>query len=484
MDTEVTGRDMLPGALDDSPHEECGVFGVFGTTEASSMTYCGLIALQHRGQESAGIAVADGNRIRLKKGMGLVSEVFAPAEMHSLAGHIAVGHVRYSTTGTSMASNAQPLLVRHRLGQLAIAHNGNLTNAYDLRKQFEEEGSIFQTTGDTEVIAHLVAKSRGRSFEDSVVDALRRVEGAYALIAMSADTLVGARDPFGIRPLSLGRLNGMWVLASETCALDAMGAEHVRDVEPGEVVFVDHDGLRSVQAKEKQGDALCIFEYIYFARPDSDLEGLNVHAVRKDLGRRLARLFPVEADLVTGVPDSSVSAASGFAEEARIPYEMGLVKNRYIGRTFIQPTQSSREFDVKLKLNPLRRVIKGKRVVLVDDSIVRGTTMRHIVNLLRDAGAMEVHVRISSPPYRSPCHYGIDTSSPKELIASTKEVEHIRQHIGADTLHYLPLEQLLEAVGSGAAGHCLACFTGQYPVRVPAGTAKYLFEEGGDDGAR
>jgi amidophosphoribosyltransferase len=469
---------------DDRPREECGVFGIFGSAEAWRMTYCGLMALQHRGQESAGIAVADGSRIRLKKGMGLVSDVFSPAETQSFSGHIALGHVRYSTTGTSMLSNAQPLLVKHRLGQLALAHNGNLTNAYERRRQLEEEGSIFQTTSDTEVIAHLVAKSRCRSFEDSVVDALRRVEGAYALVAMSGDTLVGARDPFGIRPLSLGRLNGMWVLASETCALDAMGAEHLRDIEPGEVVFVDQNGLRSVQATEKQGNALCIFEYIYFARPDSDLEGLNVHAVRKDLGRRLARLFPVEADLVTGVPDSSVSAASGFAEEARTPYEMGLVKNRYIGRTFIQPAQATREFDVKLKLNPLKRVIKGKRVVLVDDSIVRGTTMRHIVHLLRDAGAAEVHVRISSPPYRSSCHYGIDTSSSRELIASTKEVEHIRKHIEADTLHYLPIEQLLEAVGSATVGHCLACFTGQYPVRVPEGTVKNVFEGSGDDGSR
>ena len=478
--TEFTSRGPVEAGLaGDKPREECGVFGVFGDRDAAGMTYCGLMALQHRGQESAGIAVGDGERVRVRKGMGLVSEVFEVEQVKTLRGHIAVGHVRYSTTGTSLLANAQPLLIKYRLGRLALAHNGNLTNAAGLRHDLEEQGSIFQTTADTEVIAHLVARASGHGFEESVVTALGSITGAFALVMMSQDTLVGARDAYGIRPLSIGKVGSAYILASETCAIDAVGGEHIRDVEPGEAVFIDRSGMRSLQALERKGDALCVFEYIYFARPDSDLRDLNVHAVRKELGRRLARAYPVEADLVTGVPDSSVSAASGYAEEARIPYEMGLVKNRYIGRTFIQPSQSMREFDVKLKLNPLRRVLSQKRVVLVDDSIVRGTTSKYIVQLLRDAGAAEVHLRISSPPYRSSCYYGIDTSATKELIASAKSVEQVREYVGADTLGYLPVKELLDTVGRSAAGHCLACFTGEYPVPVPEGTCKYLFEEGG-----
>jgi amidophosphoribosyltransferase len=393
-----------------------------------------------------------------------------------------VGHVRYSTTGTTLLANAQPLHVRYRLGHFVVAHNGNLTNAQELRVALEEEGSIFQTTIDTEVIAHLVARAAGHGFEESVREALGKTRGAFALVASSADTLVGARDPWGIRPLSIGRVGDAYLLASETCAIDSVGGEYIRDVDPGEVVFIGKEGIKSVRYAEQKGDSLCVFEYIYFARPDSDLRDLNVHAVRKELGRRLARVLPVEADLVTGVPDSSLSAATGYAEEASVAYEMGLVKNRYIGRTFIQPSQSVREFGVRLKLNPLKRVLDGKRVVLVDDSIVRGTTSKYIVQLLRDAGAKEVHLRISSPPYRSSCYYGIDTSHTEELIANQMEVEEIRQYVGADTLAYLPVQELLNVVGMKRANHCLACFTGEYPVEVPTGTKKFLFEEGAQNG--
>jgi len=468
--------------IGDRPEEACGVFGVYGSEEAVDMTYFGLFALQHRGQESAGIAVSCGERIRLKKGMGLVSEVFGPNDLANMSGRMAIGHVRYSTTGTTLLANAQPLLVRYRLGQLALGHNGNLVNAFSLRKELEEEGSIFQTTMDTEVIAHLIARSsRGGDFEGCVLDALSKVRGGFAIVAMNSHMLVGARDVRGIRPLSLGRLRDGYVLASETCAIDAVGGEYVRDIRPGEAVFIDADGVRSVQFREPEEESLCVFEYIYFARPDSDMRDLNVHAVRKELGRRLAHALPVEADLVTGVPDSSISAATGYAEEADIPYEMGLVKNRYIGRTFIQPQQTAREFAVRLKLNPLKRVLQGKRVVLVDDSIVRGTTSKYIVNLLREAGAREVHLRISSPPYRSSCYYGIDTSSQEELIAAGKEVEEIRQYVGADTLAYLSLEDLLDVVGSQKR-HCLACFTGDYLEKVPEGTKKSMFEEASWDG--
>lgn len=473
---------MQPEIEDDHPHDECGVFGIHDHPDAGQVAFSGLFALQHRGQESAGIAVADGKRVRSYKGMGLASEVFTPERLKPLTGRISVGHVRYSTTGTSLLANAQPLVFRYRLGQLALAHNGNLVNAADVRQQLEEEGSIFQTTSDTEVIAHLIARASGHGIEESFVEALKKISGAYALVAVSQNMLIGARDPMGIRPLSLGKVGDAYILSSETCGIDSVGGHYIRDINPGEAVFIDKNGIRSVQAVEAKGNALCVFEYIYFARPDSDFRDLNVHAVRKELGRRLARAYPVDADLVTGVPDSSISAASGYAEEAGIPYELGLVKNRYIGRTFIQPNQTMREISVRLKLNPLKRVLDGKRVVLVDDSIVRGTTSKHIVNLLREAGAKEVHLRISSPPYTSSCHYGIDTSARDELIASSKQVEEIREYIGADSLGYLPLEELLDVVGQGKSNHCLACFTGEYPVSVPEGTKKMLFEESDNNG--
>lgn len=459
------------------PHElreECGVFGVFGCEEAAVITKHGLLALQHRGQESAGIASSDGQRLYAHKGMGLVSEVFSGGRELQLPGRSAIGHVRYSTTGASNISNAQPLVVRYCGGELAIAHNGNLVNAAAIRRQLEAQGSIFQTTMDTEVIAHLIAREGSVEFMDALRVCLSRVKGAYALVFLQPSRIVAVRDPHGIRPLSVGRLGEGWVVASESCAFDAVGAEFLRDVSPGEAVILDNHGMRSVQLLPGNQARLCSFEYIYFARPDSDLEGINVHSARKRMGRALARDYPVEADLVVGVPDSSISAASGYAEEARIPYEMGLVKNRYIGRTFIQPDQRLREASVRLKLNPLRRVIEGKRVVLVDDSIVRGTTMKRIVALLREAGAREVHVRVGSPPYRFPCYYGIDTSAEGELVASRMSVEEIRRAVNADSLYYLSEEALASAIGRQHL--CTACFNGVYPVPIEGAGGKFALE--------
>ncbi len=456
--------------------EQCGVFGIFGHPDAAALTYYGLYALQHRGQESAGIATANKGRIYVHKGMGLVSEVFNGRAAKDLPGDRAVGHVRYSTTGSSSVTNAQPLVVAFRQGELALVHNGNLTNAASLREDFEEEGSIFQTTTDTEVIPHLMARSGFRDLESSLVAALQTIKGAYALVFLTPETLAAARDPLGIRPLSLGRLGDAWVTASETCALDAVGAEYVRDVAPGEIVLIDEKGLRSLRFASEERTALCVFEFIYLARPDSDLMGANVHLVRKELGRLLAREHRAPGDVVIGVPDSSISAASGFAEETGIPYEMGLIKNRYVGRTFIQPTQQSRAAGVRLKYNPVKRVVAGKRVVLVDDSIVRGTTLRYLVQLLRDAGAREVHVRISSPPYRNPCYYGIDTSSKGELVAATRDVEQVREHIGADSLAYLSLDALAQAIGCRVDDFCAACFTGRYAVPPEEGAGKFALE--------
>ncbi|MDA8065266.1 MAG: amidophosphoribosyltransferase [Thermaerobacter sp.] len=457
-----------------SLREECGVAGVWDHPGAGGQVINSLYALQHRGQESAGLAVTDGRQVRGHKGMGLVAEVFSRDRFRELAGAAAIGHVRYSTTGASLLTNAQPLVVRYHRGGLALAHNGNLVNARRLRERLEEEGSIFQTTSDTEVVAHLIARAGDRDLPEAAGWALEQVEGAYALLMLSEDRLLAARDPAGIRPLSIGRLGDTVVFASETCALDALGAVFWRDVAPGEMVVAGREGLVSYRVFPPRPTNLCAFEFIYFARPDSDLDGMNVHAVRKELGRALFQEAPVEADLVTGVPDSSISAAAGYAEAAGIPYELGLVKNRYIGRTFIQPGQDKRSQGVRLKLNALRKVLEGRRVVLVDDSIVRGTTSRHIVQLLRDSGAREVHLRISSPPYRYPCFYGIDTSATSELVAAGRQVEDIRQLVGADSLAFLSSAGLLEVIGTD---RCMACFTGEYPVRIPAGTGKHSLEE-------
>lgn len=462
----------LRGRFRQKPRDECGVFGIYGDEEAASLTVIGLYALQHRGQESAGLAVTDGKSLKAHKALGLVADVFpagAPAEAD--AGHAAVGHVRYSAAGDP--GGTQPLVVRMHPGPVALAHNGNLVNAPEMRDKLERDGSIFQTSLDTEVLAHLMAKRWRDGVEEALDGSLNELRGGYALVVLTKDCIIGARDPNGIRPLSLGKRNGAWILASETCAFDAVGAEFVREVDPGELVIIDREGMRSRRFAPEAAPALCAFEYIYFARPDSELRRLNVHAVRKHLGRRLARDYPVDADLVAGVPDSSLSAASGFAEEAGIPYEMGLVKNRYIGRTFIRPSQAARDLGVKLKINPLRRVLEGRRVVLVDDSIVRGTTCRRIVGLLREAGAREVHMRISSPPYGFSCHYGIDTSTRSELIAARYSCGQIEKMVGADSLRYLDTRALVECLGGGSGndpdGLCLACFTGDYPVEVPGG---------------
>jgi len=473
---------------DKGPMDECGVVGIFGLPDASRVAYHALIALQHRGQESAGIVTSDGKDLKTYKGMGLVSDVFSnPAHLERLDGHMAIGHVRYSTTGSSNLGNAQPILVNSRRGGLALAHNGNLVDADPIRAQLEDEGAIFSTTVDTEVLAHLIVRARKESLEEGVAHALSQVHGGYALLIMAKDKLIGIRDPHGIRPLQLGKLGGAWVLASESCAFDTIGADFVREIAPGEMVTITGEGqLRSQTAVKAAGQSRpCMFEFIYFARPDSQLEGVNMHAVRKAMGRELAREAPAEADIVIGVPDSSISAATGYAEASGIPYEVGLIKNRYIARTFILPSQVKRETALKLKLNPLRKVIEGKRVVLVDDSIVRGTTSKHLVTLLREAGAREVHMRISSPPYVNACHYGIDTSRSKELAAKGRSIEQIRDMVGADSLYYLSTEGMVKAVGvptDAGRGFCLACFNADYPVPILENVDKYSLEGApGDD---
>ncbi|MBP8613773.1 MAG: amidophosphoribosyltransferase [Firmicutes bacterium] len=458
------------GALSENEiSEKCGVFAVVGHPNASLVCYYGLYALQHRGQESAGIAVSDGSRIHTEKGTGLVSEVFAKEDILGMVGSTALGHVRYSTAGEGGIEDSQPITVKMWQGQMSFAHNGNLVNARKLRAELERDGSIFQTTSDCEVIPHLMARSKETNPFKALTGILPHIKGAYSLCILTPNGVIAAKDPNGFRPLCLGFLDGAYIVCSETCALDAVGAEFIRELDPGEAIFIDSSTLRVESYRRDLSEikpSLCAFEFIYFARPDSDIYGLNVHAARKALGRKLAEKDVCSADLVTGIPDSSISAATGYAEQAKIPYEIGLVKNRYIGRTFITPGQSVREIGVKIKLNPLKRVICGKRVVMVDDSIVRGTTSKYIVNLFRAAGATEVHVRISSPPYRFPCYYGIDTSSKGELIAANRKEEEIRVAIGADTLRFLELQDLEDVLGAKVGNLCTACFTGQYPVFV------------------
>jgi len=456
--------------------EYCGLFGISGHEKAAWLTYLGLYSLQHRGQESAGIAVARNGNIALMKEMGLVSDVFKTGDLEELGGGMSLGHVRYSTTGSSRLVNAQPFMVRYSRGTIAIAHNGNLVNARELRSRLEGFGAIFQTTMDSEVIVHLIAKPTYQDLEHSLIRSLEQVEGSYALILLTPDTLVGARDPRGFRPLSLGSYEGAYVLASETCALDLIGAEFVRDVEPGEIVFLNGGEMRSVKPFPAQRPAVCIFEYIYFARPDSRLFGHNVHQVRKELGRQLAREHYVDADMVIAVPDSGNSAAMGYAEESGILYEMGLVRNHYIGRTFIDPSPEHRDLMVRIKINPIREVLQGKRVVLVDDSIVRATTSRKRVDTLRAAGAREIHMRISSPPITHSCYYGIDTPSREELIAAWKTPVEIAKSIGADSLGYLSVEGLLKAAPPPAENYCTACFTGRYITETCEETCKACFE--------
>lgn len=454
----------------DKLKEECGIFGVFGHAESAQLCYYGLHALQHRGQESAGICTVSGGGLAYHRGMGLVKEVFTPEVMKDLPGQVAIAHVRYSTSGESKLANAQPLVFKYREGELAIAANGNIVNAGEIRRALERQGSIFQTTSDTEVLAHLIARSAHDDIVEAVKDALNQLVGGFAFLILTRDKMIGALDPHGLRPFVMGKLGNAIVFASETCAFDAIGAEWTRDVAPGELIVLDASGLHTERYAPERRRAICSMEFIYFARPDSDIDEINVHAARKRMGQRLAMEAFVDADVVTGVPDSSISAAIGYAEQTGIPYELGLIKNRYIGRTFIQPSQELREQGVKMKLSAVRKVVEGKRVVMIDDSIVRGTTSLRIVNLLRDAGAKEVHVRISSPPYMNPCFYGIDTPSKKELIASSHSVEEIRRRIGADSLHFLSKEGLLEAIGRTAAeynrGMCSACFDDDYPTGV------------------
>ncbi|MGF9908836.1 amidophosphoribosyltransferase [Brevibacillus porteri] len=461
---------MFDRLIWDKLNEECGVFGIYNHKEASQLTYLGLHALQHRGQESAGICASDGEKWYKHRGMGLVSEAFGKGDLEKFSGHIAIGHTRYTTAGSSKIENAQPLFFRYAQGSMAVAHNGNLVNAAVLRKELEAKGSIFQTTSDTEVIAHLIARSESKDLPGAVKDALQYIKGAYALLVMNEKQLVIALDPNGLRPLSLGRLGDAITVASETCAFDIIGAQYWRDVQPGELIVIDKDGITESKFTETTQRSICTFEYIYFARPDSDIDGINVHMARKRLGKQLALESAIDADVVTGVPDSSISAAIGFAEATGIPYEIGLIKNRYVGRTFIQPSQELRERAVYLKLSAVRKVVEGKRVVMIDDSIVRGTTSNRIVRMLREAGAKEVHVRISSPPVMNSCFYGIDTSSREELIAATKSVEEIRQIIEADSLSFLSIEGMIDAIGRTDSapnrGHCLACFNGEYPTEI------------------
>lgn len=452
-------------------NEECGVFGIWGHPDAAQLSYYGLHALQHRGQEGAGIVVTDGHSLRAVKGEGLVNDVFNEANISAAKGNSAIAHVRYTTAGGGGIENVQPLLFRSSTGTLAIAHNGNLVNANHLKQHLERSGSIFQSTSDTEVVVHLIKKSKKPGFREQVKESLSLLKGAFSFLILTKEGMMVARDRNGLRPLSLGKLGDAYVVASETCAFDLIGAEFVREVEPGELLIITDNGIEEDRFVQMEKRAMCAMEYVYFARPDSNIDEINIHAARKRMGKQLAKeCFGIEADVVTGVPDSSISAAIGFAEESGIPYELGLIKNRYTGRTFIQPTQELRERGVKMKLSPVVQVVKGKRVIMVDDSIVRGTTSRRIVNMLKEAGATEVHVLISSPPMKNPCFYGIDTSTSEELIASNMSVEEMREAIGADTLTFLSADGLVEATARAfddeTRGLCMACFTGDYPTEI------------------
>jgi amidophosphoribosyltransferase len=461
----------------DRPREKCGIFGIYGHPDAARLTYFGLYALQHRGQESCGIVSGDGCRVRQQRGLGLVSEVFNPQVLEQLPGHLAIGHVRYSTTGSTLLVNAQPFVVQHGGHSLAVGHNGTLTNAREIRRSLEQGGSIFQSTMDTEVIVHLMARHRGADTVESLINALDHLKGSYSLVLATADKVIAARDPHGFRPLSLGQLNGAWVAASETCALDLVQADYWRDVEPGEIVVLDANGLHSHKPFPPEHPRHCIFEYIYFARPDSQVYGQSVYLVRKRLGAALVREHPLQADLVMPFPDSGIYAALGYAKASGLPFEFGVIRNHYVGRTFIQPSQTMRDFSVKVKLNPVRDILKGKRVVVVEDSIIRGTTTRSRVKSLREAGAKEVSLLVSCPPTRFPCYYGIDFSSKGELIASQQEIEQIRDFLGLDYLGYLSLEGIVAATQMDHDNFCLSCFSGDYPVALEQDFSKTCFEE-------
>ena len=466
----------------DHPNEECGVIGVFTPEgEASRLAFFGLFALQHRGQESAGIAAANGENGVVHTDMGLVTQIFREPDFYPLVGDMAIGHTRYSTSGSSELCNAQPLLVEGEHGQLAVANNGNIINALHLKEQLQDEWNCsFTSTTDTEVIAQMLAHAVGATWEERVFQCMRQLEGAYSIVIQTKDTMIAARDPLGIRPLCLGKLNGGWIVASESCALDHLGAEYLREVDPGEVIIVDSNGLHTATWSGRTGRrALCVFELIYFARPDSIMDGQLVHSARQQLGAQLAKEHPVEADLVIGIPDSSTAAAVGYAQESGIPYSEGLIKNRYVGRTFIEPEQRLRDLGVRQKFNPLVEVIQGKRLVVVDDSIVRGTTTPHVVNLLRKGGAKEVHMRVCAPPIKHPCFMGVDMASRDELLAANNTLEQIREIVGADSLGYLTVEGLMKVVDGTNGGFCDACFTGNYPVPIQLELSKFALEHTG-----
>ncbi len=457
--------------------EHCGIIGIYGAEDAAEMAYLGLYSLQHRGQESAGIVASNGREIQSKKGLGLLTEAIGPGDLADLRGHIAVGHVRYSTTGSGRVQNIQPLVIEYSKEIVAVAHNGNLTNARTLRQAYEERGSIFQTSTDSELFAHLLADPEHAATGDPLKASLHAVRGAYSLVLLTRDGLTAVRDPFGFRPLSLGRVGGGYVVASETCALDLLGAEHVRDVEPGQIVNIDESGLRAARFSDQPRRARCVFEYIYFARPDSVIFGEVVHNVRLRLGANLADAHPVEADSVISIPDSGNSAALGYSRRSGLPMDMGFVRNHYVGRTFITPVEHARISSVRIKLNVIREAVRGKRLVVVDDSIVRGTTCKARIASLREAGAAEVHLRISAPPIRHPCYYGIDFQHAEELIAARRSVEEIRDFVGADTLGYQSVEGLVDALPGGEDDYCLACFGGGYPVEAEEGMDKRSLEK-------
>ncbi len=460
----------------DRPREECGIFAVYGHEEAAKLAYFGLYALQHRGQESAGIVASDGRQVMEHKAMGLVPEIFDEEILNRLKGRLALGHVRYSTTGSSLLVNAQPFRIQYSGRTLAIAHNGNLVNAREIRGELENAGSIFQTSMDTEVVLHLTAKYIKKGLEQAMVETMNRVKGAYSMVILTEDTLIAARDPNGFRPLCLGRLNSGYVVASETCAFDLVEAEYIRDVEPGEILIINENGLHSLSSGIESRKSHCIFELIYFARPDSTVFGQNVYLFRKKQGELLAEQFPQKADLVMPFPDSGNYAALGYAQASGYPLEMGMIRNHYVGRTFIQPSQSMRDFGVKVKLNPVKELLKDKRVLIMEDSIIRGTTARTRIRTLRKVGAREVHMLVSCPPHRYPCHYGIDFSKSGELIAARKSVEEIRAFIGLDSLGYLSLDNLVKATHIPREDLCLACFDGRYPIAMDTGFEKTCFE--------
>src|SRR5579872_1005496 len=462
------------------PKHYCGVFGIYGHPNAAQLTYYGLYALQHRGQESAGIVTSDGRQFHEHLGMGLVSQIFNSEALKPLAGSVAIGHTRYSTTGSSHIRNAQPLTGNCRRGQIAIAHNGNLTNATKVRDELEACGLMFKTTVDSEIILNLLAQPTLGGHENNLIETVRRIEGAYSLAIMTEQELIGVRDPHGFRPLSIGKVDGAWVLASETCAFDLIHAEFVRDVEPGEIVIIDQNGLRSIQAfPEHERRSFCIFEYIYFARPDSTIANRNVYKVRVEMGRQLAREHPIDADLVIPVPDSGNCAALGYSLESGIPFEMAFVRNHYVGRSFLQPSQLIRDFDVRVKLNLIEDLVKDKRVIVVDDSIVRGTTSKTRVNVLKEAGAKEVHVMVSCPPHMNPCFYGIDFPDRSKLMAANHSLEEIRQYLNADSLSYLSREGMVKATGLPRSGFCMACYDGDYPVAYDPLMDKHIMERRG-----